>query len=108
VPAIHLTFLPIGADPNTAVYRLSTEMGSAYFLKLRRGGFDEMAVLWPHWLSQAGIRPIIAPLSTRTRTLWSAWDDYTLILYPFIDGQDGYQAPLTVIPPPASALLDPL
>ena len=35
-----LTFLPLGADMGTAVYRAVTEDGTAYFLKLRKG-FEE-------------------------------------------------------------------
>jgi hypothetical protein len=32
-----LTFLPLGADLNTAVYRVVTDAKTAYFLKLRKG-----------------------------------------------------------------------
>jgi spectinomycin phosphotransferase len=32
-------FLPLGADFNTAVYRIKTTDGPDYFLKLRRGEF---------------------------------------------------------------------
>ena len=31
-----VTFLPLGYDINTAVYRVDTSSGSAYFLKLRK------------------------------------------------------------------------
>src|SRR5262249_30930397 len=34
-----VTFLPIGADVNTAIYRVEAEDGTLYFLKLRRGDF---------------------------------------------------------------------
>ena len=42
-----VTFLPIGADPNTAVYRAVTADETAYFAKLRRGAFDETSVTLP-------------------------------------------------------------
>ena len=42
--AERITFLPLGADPHTATYRLSTQEGTLYFLKLRRGVFDELTV----------------------------------------------------------------
>jgi spectinomycin phosphotransferase len=32
---VQLTFLPLGADINTAVYRVNLENGTALFLKLR-------------------------------------------------------------------------
>ena len=37
-----LTFLPLGADQNTAVYRAGTASGTADFVKLRRGHFDDI------------------------------------------------------------------
>ena len=35
----HIAFLPLGADLNTAVYRVDTDDDIAYFVKLRRGDF---------------------------------------------------------------------
>ena len=37
-----LTFLPLGADVNSAVYRAVAADGRPYFLKLRRGPFDAL------------------------------------------------------------------
>ena len=37
-----LTFLPLGADMGTAVYRVVAVDGAVYFLKLRKG-FDEIS-----------------------------------------------------------------
>ncbi len=48
---VQVTFLPLGADPNTAVYRVVTEMGTSYFLKLRRGLFDERRWRYPNCLA---------------------------------------------------------
>jgi spectinomycin phosphotransferase len=102
-----LAFLPLGADLNTAVYRAVSDQGAAYFVKLRRGAFDEIAVTLPHWLSEWGIVQIIAPLPTklsqttqstqlaRIGPLWANVDAYKLILYPFIEGGNGYQVELT-------------
>jgi spectinomycin phosphotransferase len=42
----HITFLPLGWV-NNAVYRVTADSGTAYFLKLRRGNFDEIAVAIP-------------------------------------------------------------
>jgi len=39
-----ITFLPIGNDADTAVYRVVADDGLSYFLKLRRGRFDAMTV----------------------------------------------------------------
>ena len=90
-----VTFLPLGADQNTAVYRVNAQDGTAYFLKLRRGPFDPLAVELPKYLSERGIAPVIAPLAARSGQLWAPLDPFTAILYPFIEGQDGYQAALS-------------
>lgn len=90
-----LSFLPIGADPNTAVYRLEAQEGSVYFLKLRSGVFDEMAVRLPKYLSEQGMRQIIAPLRARSGQQWADMGDFKAILYPFVEGRDGYEAVLS-------------
>ena len=41
---VQLVFLPLGADPNTAVYRVAAGDGTPYCLKLRSGVFDELSV----------------------------------------------------------------
>ncbi len=91
----HIAFLPIGADPNTAVYRLIAADDRPYFLKLRRGAFAETSVTLPKFLSEQGLAAIIAPLTTRRGGLWVELDDYRLILYPFVEGRDGYQVTLS-------------
>jgi spectinomycin phosphotransferase len=90
-----LDFLPLGADVNTAVYRVSAGDGRLYFLKLRRGPLDEMSVAVPAFLAGRGLQQIIPPLRTAAGQLWSSLDSFTLTLYPFVDGEDGYQRELT-------------
>jgi spectinomycin phosphotransferase len=89
-----LTFLPLGADVNTAVYR-ADEGKTAYFVKLRRAAFDETSVTIPHFLSELGIHQIIAPIATRSLQLWTNVDSFTVILYPFVIGRDGFAAELS-------------
>lgn len=84
------TFLPIGADLNTAVYRVVTENGMAYFLKLRRG-FEEITVTVPLLLKSQGIQEIIAPIETKSKRDWADFGEHKIILYPFIDGKDGFE-----------------
>ncbi|MBE0696279.1 MAG: aminoglycoside phosphotransferase family protein, partial [Anaerolineaceae bacterium] len=90
-----IAFLPLGADVNTAVYRAAARAGAAFFLKLRKNVFEPVSVAVPQFLHAQGIRSIIAPLSTRAGRLWGELDPYKLVLYPFIEGQDGYQVPLS-------------
>ena len=90
-----LDFLPIGADVNTAVYRVSADDGSVTFLKLRRGPFDELSAAIPGFLSRQGVGHIIAPLATLAGHLWSRQEPWTVILYPFVRGLDGYERELS-------------
>lgn len=89
-----LEFLPIGADLNTAVYRVVTDDGKAYFLKLRKG-FDEITVTVPLFLKAQGIQAIIAPFETKANQRWADFGDFKMILYPFIEGKDGFEMELS-------------
>ena len=50
-----VVFLPLGADFNTAVYRVTSSSQIDYFLKLRRGEFLEASVSVPKYLADLGI-----------------------------------------------------
>jgi spectinomycin phosphotransferase len=93
--AAQVTFLPLGADRSTAVYRAVAQHGTPYFVKLRRGIFEETSVALPKYLSDLGIGHIIPPLATQTGKLAASVDGYKLILYPWVDGRDGYQVSLS-------------
>ena len=89
-----ITFLPIGADLNTAIYRAVSNDQTLYFVKLRRGAFNEIVVALPKFLSDQGIQQIIAPLPTKTGELWASLETFKLILYPFVEGHNGYEVNL--------------
>jgi spectinomycin phosphotransferase len=95
LPVVQVEFLPLGADVNTAVYRVVAEDETPYFVKLRGGVFDETSVALPRFLGDLGIRQIIAPLATQTGQLWASLDAFKVILYPFVEGQDGYEVDLS-------------
>src|SRR4051794_27073882 len=81
---VQVTFLPLGADRNAAVYRAVAADETPYFVKLKRGVFDETSVALPKFLSDQGIVQIIAPLVTKTGQLWTSLDAFTVLLYPFV------------------------
>jgi spectinomycin phosphotransferase len=89
-----LTFLPLGADMGTAVYRVVADNGTAHFLKLRKG-FDELSVTVPLFLKSQGIKEIISPIETKSKQGWADFGEYKMILYPFIEGKDGFERELT-------------
>jgi spectinomycin phosphotransferase len=90
-----VTFLPLGADYNSAVYRVMAADGTAYFLKLRRNTFDEIGVALPRFLREQGILQVMAPLPTTTQQLWSRLDEFYVILYPFVEGENGFGVDLS-------------
>lgn len=90
-----LVFLPLGADINTAVYRAEARGQIAYFLKLRKGHFEETSMLVPRFLYDSGIHQIIQPMKTVDGRLWANLNEYTCILYPFIEGSDGFHRQLS-------------
>jgi spectinomycin phosphotransferase len=92
--AVQVSFLPLGADRNTAVYRIVSEDNQSYFLRLRRGGFRAASVCLPKFLSDQGIAQIIAQLATTTGELWTTLETFTVILYPFVEGRNGYEVRL--------------
>ncbi len=90
-----VAFLPIGADVNSAVYRVTADDGTPYFLKLRRGNFDELAVAVPAWLHGQGIQRVMAPIATTTQQLWVHAHGFYWMLYPFFEGKNGYEVALS-------------
>jgi len=89
-----LAFLPIGADLRTAVYRVLAEDRMAYFLKLRRK-FKDVIVRVPLFLKESGVQEIIAPYENKSGQHWADFGEYKIILYPFIEGKDGFERELT-------------
>jgi spectinomycin phosphotransferase len=90
-----IKFLPLGYDLNAAVYKVSAEDGTDYFLKIRFGPVDESGLLVPRTLSERGIRNVLAPLKTRSSALWCSCDGPSLVLYPFVAGADAMTSGMT-------------
>jgi len=90
-----IAFLPLGADFNTAVYRVITTDGADQFLKLRSGNFLEASVSVPKHLADIGIKQVISPLATKTGQLWTNLASFKAILYPYVEGRNGVEAKLS-------------
>jgi spectinomycin phosphotransferase len=91
----NINFLPLGADLNTAVYRAEDRLGQAYFVKLRRGEFQQANLAVPSYLSRQGIQQVIPSYPTLTGDLAADLPPFHVILYPYVDGRDGFDCPLT-------------
>lgn len=93
--ATQIIFLALGADINTTVYRVLTDDETAYFLKFRKGVFDEITITVPLFLKSQGIEAIIAPLETKSKQRWADFGNFKMILYPFVEGKNGFDMELS-------------
>src|SRR5258708_7520081 len=84
--SLTLEFLPRGLDYHAGVYRVVNDQGTAYLLKATSRSLDEASCLVPRYLRDQGITSVVAPLPTRSSALWTRAEDWTAIIYPFIDG----------------------
>jgi spectinomycin phosphotransferase len=89
-----LARLALGQDDLACRYRGETAEDTAWFLKLRRGGMQQVALLAPRSLADQGVRQAVAPARTRSQALSVAVDGWTLGLYPFIEGSPAADCPL--------------
>jgi spectinomycin phosphotransferase len=87
-----IAFLPLGADFNTAVYRVTATDGADYFLKLRSGKFLEASVSVPKYLADLDIKQVIRPMLTKLGQLYSSLGAFKAILYPYVEGRNGVDA----------------
>jgi len=83
---VTLDFLPLGLDYNSWVYRVVSEQGASYLLKARPGPLYEPGCFVPSYLRDQGIASVVAPLPTKNNTLWTRVGAWTVIVYPFIEG----------------------
>lgn len=90
-----LTLLPIGADMNASVYKAETQSSQSYFVKLKRGHRHDMSVTLLALLQASGIQQIIPPIKTTNGELTQHINDFTLTVYPFVNGQNGFCYNLT-------------
>ncbi len=95
INVITLDLLPLGADIDASVYKAQAYDKSAYFVKLKRGYHHDSSTTIQLLLHNAGIQHIIAPLKTKAGQPTHHIEDFTLIVYPFIEGQDGFSRDLT-------------
>jgi len=88
-------FLPIGNDLKAFVYEAITAQGHSYFIKIRAGEINPSSLLVPRVLIEKNVPNILAPLRTTTQGLWCLLDGYSVIVYPFIRGENAKVAGMT-------------
>jgi spectinomycin phosphotransferase len=90
-----VAFLPLGADYDTALYRVETRDGTSLFCRLRSGAWNEVSVELPAALHAAGVPGIIAPLRARDGRLSARLAEYRVSLLPWVEARNAYEAPLS-------------
>ncbi|HET9913478.1 MAG TPA: aminoglycoside phosphotransferase family protein [Anaerolineales bacterium] len=95
IQANHIEFLPIGNDSSAFAYRVEAENQTSCFLKLKKRISNLAGLFVPRFLKDSGIEQVVAPLPTKTRGLSVKMDEFDLILYPFIMGNEAMQVGMT-------------
>jgi spectinomycin phosphotransferase len=90
-----LEFLTLGLDTRAGVYRAVSKQGTTYLLKARAGAFYESSCLVPRYLSDQGVAAVVAPLRTKKNALWTRLEEWTVVVYPFIEGEHGWNPGMT-------------
>ncbi|MFC4807688.1 phosphotransferase enzyme family protein [Paenibacillus sp. GCM10023250] len=90
VTAATIVFLPLGLDYSSAVYHVVSPQGAAYLLKLTSKPVYEPQYRIPRFLHDQGIAEVVAPLSTKRGSLWTRLADWTVAVYPYIDGDSSF------------------
>jgi spectinomycin phosphotransferase len=85
-----LTPIEKGADANALVYR-----SEKFFIKVIKGEHKSVNLDIMELLKASGLQHIIFPIKTLDDKPLQYLEEYTLIVYPFIEGQDGFSQTLT-------------
>jgi spectinomycin phosphotransferase len=84
---VTLAFLSLGHDYDAGMYRMESEQGTAYALKVTSRSLYEPRCLVPRYLSDQGIASVVAPIPTRSSALWARLSNWIVIVYPWISGE---------------------
>ena len=91
IPAT-IDFLPVGRDLNAGVYRVLSEEGTSYLLKVKPGEFYAASCVVPWYLADQGIASVVAALPAKTKGLWARPGEWTVLVYPYLEGETGWTA----------------
>lgn len=90
-----LISLALGADMNAWVYKAQSNNSLSYFVKLKTGHHDDLSVSILSLLQDAGVKQIITPFKTLEGQVVQHVEDATLLVYPFVEGQNGFKRDLS-------------
>jgi spectinomycin phosphotransferase len=90
-----LTPLLLGADLNACMYKAQADDQGSYFVKIKKERTHTIGVSITDLLYEEGIEQMIAPIKSLNGHSIEQMDDFTIIVYPFIEGQNGFSQALT-------------
>ncbi|KTC89641.1 aminoglycoside phosphotransferase family protein [Fluoribacter dumoffii] len=94
INALKLSQLALGADMNASLYKADSP-DQSYFVKLKKGTFQDVGLDVVKLLSHNAIQQIIQPIATSAKQPVLDIDPFCLIVYPFIKGENGFNQELT-------------
>lgn len=94
IATTQITLLPLGADMDASVYKAEADDEKSYFIKVKKGHQSNIGVTLLAFLQASGIQQIIPPIQGGDGKLTHPINDFTLIVYPFINGQNGFSCHL--------------
>lgn len=93
--AARIELLSLGHYANPGPYRIVTRDGLAYLAKVTSGAFYAAGCEVPRHLYDAGVTSVVAPIATQAQTLWAGIGEWTVSLYPYLEGDTGWQTMAT-------------
>lgn len=90
-----ITPLAGGADMNAVIYKVQADDRSIYFVKLKHGSESEINPKILGLLQRNGVEQIIPPIETIQGDSILHVGDFCLIIYPFIEGVNGFSHKLS-------------
>lgn len=86
-----IEFLPVGLDSRAGVYRVTPTAREPLLVKVKSGQLYEPGCLVPAWLREQGISEVVAPLPSTSHALWASVAEWTVIAYPYIEGDTSWR-----------------
>lgn len=84
-----------GADLSATVFKAQIRNHPPYFIKVKHGHHHDTGVIITELLQNAGIQQIVPIVKTIDGQSTVRVGDSTIIVYPFVDGRDGFNRDLT-------------
>jgi len=94
IATTQITLLPLGADMDASVYKAEADDEKSYFIKVKKGHQSNIGVTLLAFLKASGIQQIIPPIQGGDGKLTHPINDFPHIVYPFINGQNGFSCHL--------------